>query len=118
MVKEAQEHESEDKAKLEQVTRRNKLDNLCYTIEKTLTDNKDKIPEADAKSLKEIIVESRSAIEKQDDAAITACLEKLEKEAHKIAGAMYGQGGPGAPGGPGDGAARRIRVRRGVGVGR
>jgi molecular chaperone DnaK len=82
---------------------RNKLDTLCYTIEKTLDDNKDKIPEADAKSLKDIIVESRAAIEKQDDEAITASLEKLEKEAHKIAGAMYGQAGPGAPGGPGDG---------------
>ena len=103
MVRDAQEHEAEDKKKREEIERRNKLDTLCYTIEKTLDDNKDKIPEADAKSLKEIIVESRSAIEKQDDAAITACLEKLEKEAHKIAGAMYGQGGPGAPGGPGDG---------------
>ncbi len=106
MVKEAQEHESEDKAKLEQVTRRNKLDNLCYTIDKTLTDNKDKIPESDAKALKDLVDESKKAIEKQDDEAVTACLEKLEKEAHRIAGAMYGQGagpeaGGDAPPGPG-----------------
>jgi molecular chaperone DnaK len=103
MVRDAQEHEAEDKKKREEVGRRNKLDTLCYTIEKTLDDNKDKIPEADAKSLKDLIVESRAAIERQDDEAITASLEKLEKEAHKIAGAMYGQAGPGAPGGPGDG---------------
>jgi len=108
MVKEAQDNESEDKAKREQVERRNKLDNLCYTIEKTLADNKDKIPEADAKALTELVAESRKAIETQDDAAVQVSLEKLEKEAHRIAGAMYGgQGGPeaGGPGGPEAGGA-------------
>jgi molecular chaperone DnaK len=99
MVKEAQSHEAEDKAKREQVERRNKLDNLCYTIDKTLTDSKDKVPEADAKALRDIIDESKKAIEKQDDAEIQSCLEKLEKEAHRLAGAMYGQ--QGAPPGPG-----------------
>ncbi len=105
MVKEAADNESEDKAKREQVERRNKLDNLCYTIEKTLADNKDKIPEADAKTLTEVVAEGRQAIEKQDDAAVQVSLEKLEKEAHRIAGAMYGQpGGPGGPEAGGDGA--------------
>jgi molecular chaperone DnaK len=108
MVKDAQEHEAEDKKKREEIERRNKLDNLCYTIEKTLTDNKDKIPEADRKALEETVAEARKAIEKQDDEAITASLEKLEKEAHRIASVMYQGAGPqgGAPGaGPdGDGA--------------
>jgi molecular chaperone DnaK len=105
MVKEAADNEAEDKAKRDQVERRNKLDNLCYTIEKTLADNKDKIPEADAKALTELVTEGRQAIEKQDDAAVQTSLEKLEKEAHRIAGAMYGQpGGPGGPEAGGDGA--------------
>src|ERR1041384_4799262 len=43
MVKEAAEHEKEDKERREQIERRNKLDNLCYTLEKTLNDNKDKV---------------------------------------------------------------------------
>ena len=104
MVKEAADNEAEDKAKRDQVERRNKLDNLCYTIEKTLADNKDKIPEADAKALTEVVAEGRQAIEKQDDAAVQTSLEKLEKEAHRIAGAMYGQqGGPGGPEAGGDG---------------
>src|SRR6266540_4052721 len=33
MVKEASEHEAEDKERREQIERRNKLDNLCYTLE-------------------------------------------------------------------------------------
>jgi molecular chaperone DnaK len=102
MVRDAQEHEAEDKVKREQVERRNKLDSMIYSIEKTLTDNKDKVPEADAKTLRDIIDEGKKAIEQQDDAAVTAALEKLEKEAHRLAGAMYGNGAPGGPPGGGD----------------
>jgi molecular chaperone DnaK len=103
MVKDAETHEAEDKRKREEIERRNKLDSMCYTIEKTITDNKDKIPESDAKSLRDIIDEGRKAIEKQDDAEISSVLEKLEKEAHRLASVMYDQKGPGGPGGPSDG---------------
>src|SRR5436190_1078295 len=47
MVKEASEHEAEDKERREQIERRNKLDNLCYTLEKTVAENKEKLPAAD-----------------------------------------------------------------------
>jgi molecular chaperone DnaK len=98
MVKEAAEHEAEDKERREQIERRNKLDNLCYTLEKTITENKDKLPASDVTTLEGLIKEARSAIEKQDDAAVTAANEKLEKEAHRIASVMYSNtaGGPGA----------------------
>src|SRR5271156_3970950 len=43
MVREASEHEKEDKERRVQIERRNKLDNLCYTIEKTIAENKDKV---------------------------------------------------------------------------
>ena len=104
MVKEAQEHEREDKERREQIERRNKLDNLCYTLEKTLNENKDKVPAADLAALEALIKEGREAVEKQDDAKVTDVLDRLEKEAHKMASVMYGaQQGPGAgPGGPGD----------------
>jgi molecular chaperone DnaK len=108
MVKEAQEHEAEDKKKREEVERRNKLDTMTYSLEKTLDDNKDKIPESDQRALRDIIDEAKKAIERQDDDAVQASLEKLEKEAHRIAGAMYGQQAPqdgaGPPPGGGDGA--------------
>src|SRR5208283_4736395 len=68
MVADAATHEREDKERKEQIERRNKLDNLCYTLEKTLADNKDKIPAADATTLEGIIKEGRDAVEKQDDA--------------------------------------------------
>ena len=105
MVSDAQAHEAEDKKRREEIERRNKLDNLCYTLEKTLSENKDKVPEGDLATLTSLITEARSAIEKQDDAAVTGALEKLEKEAHRIASVMYEKSGSQAgPGGPGDGA--------------
>ncbi len=105
MVKEASEHEAEDKERREQVERRNKLDNLCYTLEKTLSENKDKLQASDVSTLEGLIKEGRAAVEKQDDAGIRAAMEKLEKEAHRMASAMYGAaaGPAGAP--PKDGGA-------------
>jgi molecular chaperone DnaK len=105
MVKEAADNEAEDKARRDQIERRNKLDNLCYTLEKTLSENKDKLPAADVSSLEALIKEGRSAVEKQDDAAVQAVSEKLEKEAHRMASVAYqGAGGAGdTNGGPAHG---------------
>jgi molecular chaperone DnaK len=102
MVKEAAEHEAEDKVRREQIERRNKLDNLCYTIEKTLTEHKEKIQAGDLSTIEGLIKEGREAVEKQDDTKVTDVLERLEKEAHRLASVMYGAaGGPGGPnGGP------------------
>ncbi|MEZ4314107.1 MAG: molecular chaperone DnaK [Polyangiaceae bacterium] len=106
MVKEASEHEAEDKARREEIEKRNKLDNLCYTIEKAISENKDKLPEGDISTLEGMIKEARSAIEKQDAAAVDENLTKLEKEMHRIASSVYGaNGGPGAPGGDAGGPA-------------
>lgn len=98
MVKEASEHEADDKARREQVERRNKLDNLCYTLEKTLHENKDKVPTDVRSSLESLIQEGRGAVEKQDDSLIRSVSERLEKEAHRVASAMY-QGASGTPAG-------------------
>jgi molecular chaperone DnaK len=105
MVREASEHEAEDKRKREEIERRNKLDNLCYTVEKTISENKDKLPEGDVSTLTGIIAEGRKAIEQQDDAGVQAAIGKLEAEMHRIASVMYEKAGPqaGGPGAPGAG---------------
>ncbi|MCL2723264.1 MAG: molecular chaperone DnaK [Polyangiaceae bacterium] len=104
MVKEASEHEAEDKERRDQIERRNKLDNLCYTLEKTISENKDKLQAADIGTLESLIKDGRSAVEKQDDAQVKDVLEKLEKEAHRLASVMYqGAGGPAGPEGPPNG---------------
>jgi molecular chaperone DnaK len=101
MVQEAAAHEAEDKRRREEIDRRNRLDNMCYQLEKTLRENKDKLPSNDIASLESIIQEGKQAVEKQDDAKVSDVLERLEKEAHRIASVLYQQAG-GAPGGSSD----------------
>ncbi len=94
MVKEAQEHEAEDKRKREEVERRNKLDNLCYSLEKQISENKDKLGDIDTNNVESLIKEGREAIEQQDDSKVQSVLERLEKEAHAIAAKLYETPGP------------------------
>lgn len=109
MVDEAASHEEEDKRRRDEIDRRNKLDNLCYTLEKTISENKDKVSDSDVAAIEAAIKDARGAIEKQDDAAVQTALASLEKEAHRVASVMYEKtgngGGPTAGGPPDDGSA-------------
>jgi molecular chaperone DnaK len=104
MVKEAAEHEQEDKARREQIERRNRLDNLCYTLDRTLRENKDKLDPPDASSLEALVKEGREAVEKQDDGLVRGALERLEAESHRVASLLYQRAGatsqPPPPGQP------------------
>ncbi|WP_437276787.1 molecular chaperone DnaK [Sorangium sp. So ce375] len=100
MVSEAQRNEAEDARRREEIERRNKLDTLCYTLEKTVAENKDKLADADVAALNALIAEGRRAIEQQDDAQVAAALEKVEKEAHRVARVMYEKAGGQPPEAP------------------
>src|SRR3954462_13305944 len=67
MVKDAAAHEAEDNRRREEIDRRNKLDNMCYQLEKQIADNKDKLAGTDVSSIEALIKEGRAAVEKQDD---------------------------------------------------
>ncbi len=98
MVKDAAEHEADDKERRTQVEKRNKLDNLCYGLEKTIAENKERMEAADLASLEALIKDGRAAVEKDDAQLIAGLSETLEKEAHRIATAMYQKAGDTAPG--------------------
>ncbi|MEO5729584.1 MAG: Hsp70 family protein [Byssovorax sp.] len=65
MIAEAARNEQEDRRRREEIERRNKLDNLCYTLEKSIAESKDKLPESDVTTLQKAIEEARAAIESQ-----------------------------------------------------
>lgn len=94
MVREAAENEVADRTKREEVERRNRLDNLCFSTERSMTDNKDKINEADSSILNALLVEARSAIEKQDDTAITEITSRFDTEWHRVSTAIYAAATP------------------------
>ena len=103
MVKEGQEHEADDKKRREEIETRNKADSLVYAVEKALAEAKDKLPADKVADIEGKLKSLKSAIEKQDHAAIQSGMQTLEKTMHELAAAAYaGVGGPppgGAPGG-------------------
>ncbi|WAL39284.1 molecular chaperone DnaK [Brevibacterium sp. BRM-1] len=89
MVREAEEHASEDKAKREAADQRNMAENLAYSTEKLVTDNGDKLPE-DVKSQVTADVEAlKEALKGDDDDAVKAAADKLTESQSKIGEALY-----------------------------
>ena len=83
---------------------RNQADGTAYSIEKTLSENKDKVDEADAKAIEEAIAEVRKACEGEDAEAIKSSMEALTKNSHKLAEELYKQQAAEGPAGPMPGA--------------
>ncbi|MBN1655036.1 MAG: molecular chaperone DnaK [Deltaproteobacteria bacterium] len=93
MVEEGKKHEQEDQKRREDVEVRNRADQLCYTVEKTLEEAKDKLPQEKVAQAKDKISAVRSAIEKQDSAGIKQHMEELEKLMHEMAAVAYQSAG-------------------------
>lgn len=91
MVKEAEGHAEEDKQKREMVEERNKLDSLVYSIEKTLNENRAKLPEHDVKATEEAIASAKKALEGGIAEEMKSASEKLLAASHKVAEILYKQ---------------------------
>jgi molecular chaperone DnaK len=96
MMREADSHAEEDKRRKEEVETRNHADQAVYAAEKMLKEMGDKIPAADKQAVESAMGDVKSALEKNDAAAITSTLERLTAAQHKLAEALYKQSAPGA----------------------
>jgi molecular chaperone DnaK len=103
MVKEGQEHEEEDKKRREQVELRNRADQLCYSVERSLGDLKDKLPADKISEVEGKVKELRDAVDKEDYAAMETRLADVERAMQDLAAQAY-QGGAGGEAGGGNGA--------------
>jgi len=100
MVRDAESHSAEDKQKRELVDLRNQTDNLAYSLEKLVAENRGKVGEAEAKAIEEAIAGARKAAQGEDAAAIRSAMEKLTKHSHKIAEELYRETGGATATGP------------------
>jgi molecular chaperone DnaK len=98
MTKEGELHADEDRRIKEEIEIKNKADAMVYSTEKMLKENREKVPEADAKAIEEAIEEAKKAIQAGDTSKITAAVDQLTQASHKLAEAMYKQAGAGAAG--------------------
>ncbi|VAW36722.1 Chaperone protein DnaK [hydrothermal vent metagenome] len=91
MVKDAEGHEEDDKNKKELIEERNRLDSLVYSTRKTLDDNKDKIPEDEAKAVEDAMEEAKKALTSDDVEELKKATEVLTAASHKVAETLYKQ---------------------------
>jgi molecular chaperone DnaK len=99
MVREAEEHAAEDKARREANERRNQAEQLVYSIEKLIKENDEKLP-ADVKSEVQADVDSlKSALAGEDEDAVKTAFDKLNESQGKLGQAIYSQQDAGAAAG-------------------
>ena len=94
MVKEAEEHADDDRARAEEVETRNRADTLLYQTERTLKDlGEDDIPEEDRTAVESALENLREALKGEDTASINAAVEEVQQASMKIGEAMYAKAG-------------------------
>ncbi len=91
MTKESDLHADEDRQAREAVEVKNRADSLVYSVEKLLKENRDKIPEPDAKNIEGALEEAKNAIKAGDLSRINTAIERLTTASHKLAEQMYRQ---------------------------
>jgi len=91
MVRDAQEHEADDKRNKDIAEKRNKLDGLIHDIERTLSQNGDKIAQDETEKVKAALVMAKEKLKEHENNP-----EELEKAAndlmqasHKVAEQLY-----------------------------
>lgn len=91
MVKDAEAHASEDKAKRELVDLRNQADHLAYQTEKQLEEYGEKIPSEDQDEIRKTLEELKEAAKTDDGERIKAAIELHNTIWQKAAKVMYEQ---------------------------
>jgi molecular chaperone DnaK len=89
MMKEAKEHETEDKKKRELVDARNQLDTLVYTVEKGLREYGDKVSPDEKKKLEDALSKAKTKLSSDNVNEIKKAQEEITKASHKLAEEMY-----------------------------
>jgi molecular chaperone DnaK len=99
MVRDAEQHAGEDKARREEIETRNRLDGMVYEVEKNMKEWEDKLDESARTTLTEALETARKALKQDDLAEIRSAHEALQA-AYSAAGAqIYAQQAAETPGG-------------------
>ncbi|MBC9944814.1 molecular chaperone DnaK [Leucobacter sp. cx-328] len=89
MVREAEEHAAEDKARREAAEQRNNAEQLAYSVEKLISENEDKLPEDVKTEVQGDLDALKQALAGDDDAAVKTAADKLGESQQKLGEAIY-----------------------------
>ena len=89
MVKDAEAHAEQDKARREAADTRNAAESVAYSVDKLLKENGEKLPEDVKTEVQSDVDELKKALEGDDDDAVKSALEKLQASQTKLGEALY-----------------------------
>ena len=89
MVREAEEHAAEDKARREEAELRNTAEQVVYQTEKLLKDNAEKISEETRSAVQADVDALKTALEGSDIEAVKTAMDKLNESGMKIGQELY-----------------------------
>ena len=89
MVKDAEAHAEQDKARREAADTRNAAESVAYSVDKLLKENGEKLPEDVKTEVQGDVDELKKALEGDDDEAVKSALEKLQASQTKLGEALY-----------------------------
>jgi molecular chaperone DnaK len=89
MRTEAESHAEDDRKRMEEVEARNRLDGIVYQAEKTIRENREKLPEGDVKRAEEAMEDAKKAMNEGGVARLRSATENVEKTLHKMAEELY-----------------------------
>jgi molecular chaperone DnaK len=89
MVKEAESNRDSDRKKREEIEVRNQLDNVLFTTERTLNENRAELDGSLIREVEEALAQAKRALESEDAASFRSASETLTKAAHRMAEALY-----------------------------
>ncbi len=104
MMREAEAHAEEDKARREEAEVRNQAEALVYQTEKFIKDNDEKLPEEPKERVKNSITKVNEALKGTDIPALKSAVEELANESQQLGSALYAQTQADAAGGAGPSA--------------
>jgi molecular chaperone DnaK len=94
MMKEAREHEGEDRQRRELVEARNAADGLAYQTEKTLKELGEKVPAGERSTIEAKLKDLRASLESEDQTKIKRLSEELQNAFHALSQQLYAQQQP------------------------
>ncbi|AWK74144.1 MULTISPECIES: molecular chaperone DnaK [Rhodococcus] len=89
MIKDAEAHAEEDKARREEAEVRNQAESLVHQTEKFIKDNEDKVSGDVKEKVEAAIKEANDALAGTDIAAVKSAVEKLATESQALGQAIY-----------------------------
>ncbi|HEY6867081.1 MAG TPA: molecular chaperone DnaK, partial [Candidatus Eisenbacteria bacterium] len=95
MVKDAESHSAEDRAKREAAEARNRADSLAYEVDKNLKEHGGKLDGALKSRIEDSLARVRETLKGEDTAAISSAAEALQQAWHEAAAALYKGSAPG-----------------------